>query len=245
MQSLCETRSGKEISSEQPGCNGPQQEVSVSLVNVAIEVTGTDRPGLLSEISAVLVGLGFNVTSATAWTHNDKVACIIHLEDASKPGPTNHTELLARVQDQIRNVMEAERGSVGLTSLAAAGRSHTERRLHQMMHAGGDYESCRACHVERIGEHNKGCDRTHVSVGRCEERGYWVVSVRSRDRPKLLFDTVCVLTDMQYEVFHAAVTSNSSMADQVLQISTLSLSIEIIEINYLKSIRELNIGKMK
>ncbi|XP_061359063.1 ACT domain-containing protein ACR1 isoform X2 [Gastrolobium bilobum] len=206
-QALCETRR-------------PQQEVSVSAANVAIEVTGTDRPGLFSEISAVLVSLGFNVTSATGWTHNDRVACIIYLEEASKPGPIDYNEHLAKVQDQIQNVVEAhdgsgekEKRSVRLTSFAA-GRHHTERRLHQLMYADGDYESCRACHGDRSGEHKKGCDGTHVSVSRYEEKGYWVVNVRSRDRPKLLFDTVCVLTDLQYEVFHAAVSSTSSIADQ-------------------------------
>jgi hypothetical protein len=41
------------------------------------------------------------------------------------------------------------------------------------------------------------------------------VNVRSRDRPKLLFDTLCALTDMQYVVFHAVVSSKGTMADQV------------------------------
>ncbi|MCI52508.1 ACT domain-containing protein, partial [Trifolium medium] len=77
-----------------------------------------------------------------------------------------------------------------------------------MMYDGGDYESCCACHGDNGGEHKRRCDGTHVSVDRYEGRGYWVVNVKSRDRPKLLFDIVCVLTDMQYEVFHAAVTSN-------------------------------------
>jgi hypothetical protein len=36
----------------------------------------------------------------------------------------------------------------------------------------------------------------------------------SRDRPKLLFDTVCALTDMQYVVFHATVGSQGPLAIQ-------------------------------
>ncbi|KAK7330934.1 hypothetical protein VNO77_25140 [Canavalia gladiata] len=220
-QALCPTRSGKEISSdiELQSCKGPQQKVSTSVVNLAIEVTATDRPGLFSEISAVLLGLGFNVVSATAWTHNDRVACIIHVEDGSRSGPIIDMERLAHVQEQLQNVVEAHDGKreekrrVRMRSFGA-GRNHTERRLHQLMYADGDYESCRACYGDRSGEHKKGCDGTHVSVGRYEEKGYWVVNVRSRDRPKLLFDTVCVLTDMHYEVFHAAIGSNSSMAHQ-------------------------------
>ncbi|XP_027348629.1 ACT domain-containing protein ACR1-like [Abrus precatorius] len=223
-QALCETRSSKEISSDMElklqSCKGPQQNMSVSAANLAIEVTTSNRPGLMSEISAILLDLDFNVSSATAWTHNDRVACIIHLEDASKSGPINDPERLAHVENELKNVVEAhddgkreKERRVRLRSFGA-GRNHTERRLHQLMYADGDYESCRACHGDRSGEHKKGCDGTHVSVGRYEEKGYWVVTVRSRDRPKLLFDTVCVLTDMHYEVFHAAISSNGSMADQ-------------------------------
>ncbi|KAI5417889.1 hypothetical protein KIW84_042497 [Lathyrus oleraceus] len=211
-QALCEcnTRRNKEISS---ATVGPQQ------ANVAIEVIGTDRPGLFSEISEVLMGLGFNITSATAWTHNCKVACIIDVEDASKPGPINDKKRLAHVEDQLRDVIEAAEGrgknekSVILKN-SIAGHSHTERRLHQMMYLSCDYESCRACNRNNGGKQKSRCDETHVSVDRYEGRDYWVVNIRSRDRPKLLFDIVCVLTDMQYEVFHAAVTSNSPIAEQ-------------------------------
>lgn len=100
MQALCEcnTRRNKEISS---ATVGPQQ------ANVAIEVIGTDRPGLFSEISEVLMSFGFNITSATAWTHNCKVACIIDVEDASKPGPINDKKRLAHVEDQLRDMIEA------------------------------------------------------------------------------------------------------------------------------------------
>ncbi|AES90748.2 ACT domain-containing protein ACR1 isoform X4 [Medicago truncatula] len=217
-QILCEctAKSNGETSSEtvQHCCKGPQE------ANVAIEVIGTDRPGLFSEISVVLMDLGFNIISAKAWTHNDKVVCIIYPEDASRPGPINERERLAQVVDQIRNVIEANEGkgdkdmrSVVLKS-STTGHSHTERRLHQMMYAASDYESCHACHGDNDSEHKRQYDGTHVSVDRYQGRDYWVVNVRSRDRPKLLFDIVCMLTDMQYEVFHAAVTSNSPMAEQ-------------------------------
>ncbi|KAL5064107.1 hypothetical protein RYX36_025844 [Vicia faba] len=216
-QALCEcnTRSNKEISSAtvQHRCERPQES------NVTIEVIGTDRPGLFSEISEVLMGLGFNITSATAWTHNCEVACIIYVEDASKPGPIHDKKRLACIEDQLRDVIEVREGqgkkerSVILKSSTAM-HSHTERRLHQMLYLSGDYESCCACNRDNGGKHKRRCDETHVSVDRYEGRDYWVVNVRSRDRPKLLFDIVCVLTDMQYEVFHAAVTSNSPIAEQ-------------------------------
>ncbi|CAI5481917.1 unnamed protein product [Closterium sp. Yama58-4] len=47
-----------------------------------------------------------------------------------------------------------------------------------------------------------------VSVRNSVERQYSVVRVRCRDRPKLLFDTVCTLTDMGYMVHHGAISSH-------------------------------------
>jgi hypothetical protein len=164
--------------------------------------------------------MGCSVTSATAWTHNGRAACIIYVEDASRPGPIKDPKRLAHVKEQLENVVEArggmgERNNVRLRNFPA-GRTHTERRLHQLMYADRDYEGCHACHGDSSGDHKKGCDGTHVSVSRCEDRGYWVVNVISRDRPKLLFDTVCILRDMQYVVFHAAISSKKSIANQVL-----------------------------
>ncbi|KAI4327322.1 hypothetical protein L6164_019797 [Bauhinia variegata] len=192
-QALCASRRG-----------GISREIAenASAEKTALEVTVTDRPGLLSELSAVLVEWGCRITAAEAWTHNDRAACIVHVEDASKPGPITDPIRLAHIEEQLEIVVEAhdgkgEKRSVRSTA-AGADRSHTERRLHQLMSADRDYERCRACECEGEGEnsgpHNKGCDGTHVSISRCEDKGYWVVNVRSRDRPKLLFDTVCVLT---------------------------------------------------
>ncbi|RVX23806.1 ACT domain-containing protein ACR1 [Vitis vinifera] len=154
----------------------------VSTEHTAFEITGTDRPGLMSEISAVLAEL----------------SC-------------HDPERLAHVEEQLENVVEArhqsgERRKVRLTA-PVAGRTHTDRRLHQLMFADKDYERC-------CGGCDGSSDRIQVSIENCKEKGYSVVNVKSRDRPKLLFDTVCTLTDMQYVVFHAAVSSKGSIAVQ-------------------------------
>ncbi|XP_019422964.1 PREDICTED: ACT domain-containing protein ACR1-like isoform X2 [Lupinus angustifolius] len=210
-KALCTTRS-----------KTPQSQQNVSKENTVLEMTVLDRPGLLSEISAVLMYSGCHVTSAMAWTHNDRAACIIYIEDATKHGPINDPTRLAQVEEQLENVVVAhggrrERKSVRMTTVGG-GCTHPERRLHQLLYADRDYESCSACHGDSNGEHKKICDGTHVSISKCEDKGYWVVNLRSSDRPKLLFDTVCVLTDMQYVVFHAITTSKSSIADQGLRV---------------------------
>lgn len=218
MQGLCTTRAKGDNSRDAEVPEADCEEQGPQAENTALEMSGMDRPGLLSEIAAVLADLGCNVTSANAWTHNEMTACIFYVEDAAKPGPIKDPTRLAQVEEQLESVVEAhhgkrERKSVRLTNFAT-GRTHTERRLHQLMYADRDYESCRACDGDSSGEHKKGCDGTHVSIIRCRDRGYWMVNVTSRDRPKLLFDTVCVLTDLRYVVFHAAIRSKKSMADQ-------------------------------
>lgn len=186
--------------------------------DTALEMTGTDRPGLMSEISAVLVELGCNVTATMAWTHNSRAACIVYVENGLGGGPITDPIRLAQVQEQLQNVVEAHHGKGEKRSVRlitpAPGRTHTERRLHQLMYADGDYERCQGCDGGGT-THKQGCDRTHVTIESCEEKGYWIVNVRSRDRPKLLFDTLCALTDLEYVVFHAVVASKGAIADQV------------------------------
>ncbi|KAK3211004.1 hypothetical protein Dsin_015710 [Dipteronia sinensis] len=216
-QALCTNRRG--ISKEVEVCPCPMKNGwprHVSTEHTAVEMTGVDRTGLMSEISAVLSNLGCQVTAAVAWTHNARVACIMYIEDASKGERITDPNRLAYIEEQLEIVVEAhhgegERRSVRLTA-PKAGKTHTERRLHQLMYADRDYELCRGC--DGNFGHWKGCSGIHVCIESCKEKGYSVVNVRCLDRPKLLFDTVCALTELQYVVFHAAVSSKGTFADQ-------------------------------
>lgn len=116
----------------------------------AIELVGRDRPGLLSEVFAVLTNLRCNIASSEVWTHGGRMAALVRVTGA------------------------------------------------------GD-------------EEEEDCEGVVVGVEECAERGYTVVNVRCRDRAKLLFDTVCTLTDMQYVVFHGTVIAEGSEAYQVVQ----------------------------
>ncbi|XP_066311580.1 ACT domain-containing protein ACR4-like [Miscanthus floridulus] len=46
-----------------------------------IELTGTDRPGLLSEVSAVLTNLECNVANSELWTQNERAAAVMQVTD--------------------------------------------------------------------------------------------------------------------------------------------------------------------
>jgi UTP:GlnB (protein PII) uridylyltransferase len=176
--------------------------------HTAIELTGTDRPGLLSEISAVLTNLKCNVVAAEVWTHNMRVACVVYVTDESTSRPIEEPEQLAAIKEQLSNVLKGNDDRRGVKTDFSMGLTHTERRLHQMMFADRDYEGP---DTRSLGENG----RPIIKIENCNEKGYSVVTVHCKDRPKLLFDTVCTLTDMQYVVFHATITSSGTYALQV------------------------------
>ncbi|TVU46576.1 hypothetical protein EJB05_06118 [Eragrostis curvula] len=165
-----------------------------------IELTGTDRPGLLSEVSAVLTNLECNVVNAEVWTHNKRAAAVLQVTDSKSGLAISNAERLGRIKERLCHVFKgSNRSRDAKTAMVSMGISHTERRLHQMMLEDGDYET-----------YDK--DRTNVKPRPMVD--YSVVTVRCKDRPKLLFDTVCTLTDMQYVVFHGSVDTEGPEAYQ-------------------------------
>lgn len=184
--------------------------------HTAIELIGKDRPGLLSEISAVLAGLQVNVVAAEVWTHNRRIACVLYVNEDSTSRAVDDPEKLSVMEDQLQNILRGcetsdsnDEKKVARTSFSM-GFTHIDRRLHQMLFADKDYETTCSSLAAANSDH---CPT--VMIDRCEEKGYSVVSVRCKDRPKLLFDIVCTLTDMQYVVFHANISSDGPDALQV------------------------------
>jgi UTP:GlnB (protein PII) uridylyltransferase len=94
-----------------------------------------------------------------------------------------------------------------VAAVPAAAVAHAERRLHQLMSADRDQE-------ERAAAAAAASPTPAVSVQSWAERGYSVVTVQCRDRPKLLFDVVCTLTDMDYVVFHGTIDTTGDQAHQ-------------------------------
>lgn len=62
-----------------------------------------------------------------------------------------------------------------------------------------------------------------ITVRNSDELRYTIVCIRCVDRPKLLFDALCVITDMTYVIHHASVESEDGMASQV-GLQTLKLA---------------------
>ncbi|XP_054824901.1 ACT domain-containing protein ACR8-like [Prosopis cineraria] len=170
----------------------------------ALELTGTDRVGLLSEVFAVLADLQCNVVDAKVWTHNGRIASLIFVRDFNSGSPIEDAQKINRIEARLRNVLKGDNDIRSARTSVSLSVMHTERRLHQMMFADRDYE--------RNPIFKCNFDTPVVTVQNWAERGYSVVNVQCKDRIKLLFDVVCNLTDMEYVVFHATINTTRDQA---------------------------------
>ncbi|XP_070033765.1 ACT domain-containing protein ACR3 isoform X1 [Nicotiana tomentosiformis] len=191
----------------------PGRRVGVNSVGdyTTIELIGSDRPGLLSEISAVLANLHFNVAAAEVWTHNRRTACVLYVNDNCSSLDVDEESRLCVMEEQLNNILRGcEDDESGAHATFTVGSTHVDRRLHQMFFADRDYEGgCLEMEIEYPPNF-----KPEVRIESCVEKGYSVVNVSCKDRPKLMFDIVCTLTDMQYAVFHATISSDGPYASQ-------------------------------
>ncbi|XP_054808183.1 ACT domain-containing protein ACR8-like [Prosopis cineraria] len=172
----------------------------------ALELTGTDRVGLLSEVFAVLADLQCDVVEAKVWTHNGRIASLIYVRDCKSGSTIKDSQKINGIEARLRNVLKGDNDIRSATTSVSMAAIHTERRLHQLMFADRDYQ--------RNPIFKSSSDTPVVTVQNWVERGYSVVSVQCRDRTKLLFDVVCNLTDMEYVVFHATINTTGDQACQ-------------------------------
>lgn len=216
--------------------NSTSLEVAVQVEAKAIEMTGKDRPGLFSEISAALADMGCNIIEAHAWTHNARLACVAYISNQSVDTPIDDSRLHA-IEDHLTTVLRATttakeenvaastnqqvKPAAGLPLLSTATTTTTttttttsvERRLHQLMLSVRDFDIPTSPPTSPPESDNT---KTCVSIERCIEKGYSIVTIQCKDRRRLMFDTVCTLIDMQYVIFHASVDACRGYAYQVL-----------------------------
>ncbi|KAF7810245.1 ACT domain-containing protein ACR8-like [Senna tora] len=171
----------------------------------ALELTGTDRVGLLSEVFAVLADLQCDVVEAKVWTHNGRIASLIYVRDYNSGSTIEDSQKINRIEARLRNVLKGDNDIRSAKTSVSMAVMHTERRLHQLMFADRDYQRSPIFKFSSD-------DTPVVTVQNWAERGYSVVSVQCKDRTKLLFDVVCNLTDMEYVVFHATINTTREQA---------------------------------
>ncbi|WOG90300.1 hypothetical protein DCAR_0209543 [Daucus carota subsp. sativus] len=170
----------------------------------ALELTGTDRVGLLSEVFAVLSDLQVNVVESKVWTHNGRIASLIYVKDCDSGFTIEDEFKIDGVEARLRNVLKGDTDIRSVKTLVSLEVTHTERRLHQMMFADRDYE-CKPI-MRTNGD-------SPIVIIQNLERGYSGINVYCEDRPKLLFDVVCTLTDMDIVVFHATLNTTGDRAN--------------------------------
>lgn len=52
-------------------------------------------------------------------------------------------------------------------------------------------------------------DQPIIDISHCSYPNYWTINIKCKDRTKLLFDTVCTLADMEYDIYHATIDASS------------------------------------
>ncbi|XP_020199563.1 ACT domain-containing protein ACR8 [Aegilops tauschii subsp. strangulata] len=189
------------------GCDSPAKEALCLL-----ELIGVDRPGLLSEVFAVLHDLRCSTVDAKAWTHGGRVAALVFVRDEDTGAPIHDAARIRRIESRLRHVLRGGARGARTVLLDAAAVGNLDRRLHQLLSE--DREADRRAPAE-------GPTATAVAVQEWGERGYSVVTVSCRDRPKLLFDVVCTLTDLDYVVYHGTFDTDGDHAQQEFYIRRL------------------------
>ncbi|CAA0839994.1 ACT domain-containing protein ACR4 [Striga hermonthica] len=176
--------------------------VQCTAKHTSIELLGRDRPGLLSEVFSILTNLKCNIVGAEVWTHNLRMAAVVYITDDEDGSRIDNPGRLSEIKRLLLHVlMISSNSNRGVIVSMGGGSTHTQRRLHQMMYADRDYDE-------------QSQPAAMVTIEECPEKKYSVVGVRSPDRPNLLFDTVCTLTDMGYVVSHGTIDAEGPHAQQ-------------------------------
>ncbi|KAJ8427221.1 hypothetical protein Cgig2_028745 [Carnegiea gigantea] len=199
--------------------------------HTAIEMTAADRPGLFSEISATLADLHCNIVEAHAWSHNACLACVAYISDQFSRNPIDDPLRLTSIEDHLTTVLRAnphivdvhmkrqEVKTVDVHSGECTTITNVERRLHQLMLSVRDFDmpgfepSTSPRSILKCGVDEEGL-KAMVSIESCYQKGYSIVSVECRDRPRVIFDAVCTLIDMHYVISHASISSHDGYAFQ-------------------------------
>ncbi|VFQ60924.1 unnamed protein product [Cuscuta campestris] len=182
--------------------------VQSAVEHTTIELSGRDRPGLLSDICAVLTDHKCNVVAAEVWTHNSRMASLLYITDEQNGRAIDDPEKLTKIKQLLLYILMGDRDRTGANSAVSFGSTHKERRLHQLMYADRDYDK------DNVNEVSRNQPGPVVAVENWAEKDYTMVNLRCPDRPKLLFDTVCTLTDMQYVVYHGTIIAEGPEAYQ-------------------------------
>jgi UTP:GlnB (protein PII) uridylyltransferase len=96
--------------------------------HTTIELTSTDRQGLLSKIFVVLKDLECNVVEAEMCTQNRRATCLVYITDEETGAPIDDRQKICKNEELLRNVMRGNDNIRGAKTVVSMGFTHTERR---------------------------------------------------------------------------------------------------------------------
>ncbi|KAL5576718.1 hypothetical protein UlMin_018417 [Ulmus minor] len=146
------------------------------------------------------------VTHLLSYKKSTVTPAIVHVTDHTTNYAIKDPNCLLTIKELLCNVLRGNNDlNAAKMSISPPGVTNRDRRLHQIMFANRDYE--------RVEIKDKS-SRPHVIVLDYIQKDYTMITMRSKDRPKLLFNIICTLTDMQYVVFHGMVSTGRMEAFQ-------------------------------
>ena len=174
------------------GQSPAEEEPAAEMVSV-VECWGdTDRVGLLSEITSLLAKNDMDLKNALVWTHGSRFAQLFALAQTVKT-KADAQRLKENLVTGMSALGEGREEKVSFEVLTHVVENHLERRLHRMMMIDGPIPDL--------------SDETGITVNldACMDSGYTVIRIESKDRPRLMFDTVCTLAEIWVDVHHGSV----------------------------------------
>ncbi|KAI3747296.1 hypothetical protein L6452_09750 [Arctium lappa] len=190
--------------------------VASTTESTVIELIGTDRPRLLSEVSAVLTHLKCNVLNAEVWTHNIRVAFIVQVTDDESVLAIADTERLSIIKQMLCNVLK--------------GNKITDEEIL-------DYIQ-KVLGSETIFTAMK-------SVGVASTTESTVTELMGTDRPGLLSEVSAVLTHFKCNVLNAEVWTHNTQAAFIVQVTDDESGLAIANTERLSIIKQMLCNVLK
>lgn len=94
---------------------------------------------------------------------------------------------------------------------------HHERRLHTLilkeeLNAISEKSSNLESDIRTLDSVLPMQARAKVEIESWQRLDYWRVKIKCKDRNKLLFDTVCTLADLKFDIYHGSVDIHNNTA---------------------------------
>lgn len=199
-----------------------------------LEIFGEDRLGLLSDINEVLTNNGYVLQSATVWTEGLNVAFVVSIFD--KEGRKNLE--LEQLCTKVKNIFGGENTSTVVRPVTCRGQVHDDHRLHFMLleskrRKGVEYSKPEISFCQEDDKfdahHSPKLEKPNVSIKSDIRRGYWIIHLKCKDRLKLMFDAVCTLADLDFDVYHGSLDCGNGNANLELFVRPRFQHLEAIE----------------